>query len=276
MQSLLVLAPAHAPLLERPLALVAQAVLQGSCEGQGEGYSELSLATFGGVAGRALLVAPSTFEARIAAATHTTLLSLDDVRRTVDCDDARCNCDCSVRGGALVGRFRTRPRGAAAGLLLCVARRMRRDAAFVAAAARRARARCAVAPRPKGVCCLDLGSSRLLSAPLGSSRLISVHLDLDAKALGCLEEVLSLCVSALADEEQPPPSPARSPPPEAVRAAFSHALEPFDSLAAMPLRPALQRSLGVAQEAHGAAFGAAIARVDPALLEQVRAAFGTV
>ena len=91
MQSLLVLAPAHAPLLERPLALVAQAVLQGSCEGQGEGYSELSLATFGGVAGRALLVAPSTFEARIAAATHTTLLSLDDVRRTVDCDDARCN-----------------------------------------------------------------------------------------------------------------------------------------------------------------------------------------
>jgi len=121
-----------------------------------------------------------------------------------------------------------------------------------------------------------LGSSRLLSAPLGSSRLISVHLDLDAKALGCLEEVLSLCVSALADEEQPPPSPARSPPPEAVRAAFSHVLEPFDSLAAMPLRPALQRSLGVAQEAHGAAFGAAIARVDPALLEQVRAAFGTV
>ena len=91
MHSLLVLAPAHAPLLERPLALVAQAVLQGSCEGQGEGYSELSLATFGGVAGRALLVAPSTFEARIAAATHTTLLSLDDVRRTVDCDDARCN-----------------------------------------------------------------------------------------------------------------------------------------------------------------------------------------
>mmetsp|Transcript_2726 Transcript_2726/g.8816 ORF Transcript_2726/g.8816 Transcript_2726/m.8816 type:complete len:210 (+) Transcript_2726:402-1031(+) len=209
MHSLLVLAPAHAPLLERPLALVAQAVLQGPCEGQGEGYSELSLATFGGVAGRALLVAPSTFEAALSSA------------------------------ASALGVAEPLPAFCFAWLAVCDG--------------------------------MLLSSQRRLAALA-----LAALLPLEPKALGCLEEVLSLCVSALADEEQPPPSPARSPPPEAVRAAFSRALEPFDSLAAMPLRPALQRSLGVAQEAHGAAFGAAIARVDPALLEQVRAAFGTV
>ena len=49
----------------------------------------------------------------------------------------------------------------------------------------------------------------------------------------------------------------------------------IDPLPALPLLPALQHNLAQAQAAHGEAFGAMMASLDPAILAQVQQAFGS-
>ena len=96
--------------------------------------------------------------------------------------------------------------------------------------------------------------------------------------------LLSYAVSVIEELEPPEPSsPPRSPPrePRHLRAGAEHAdfyraldAAALDPLPELPLRPALQAILAQCAVAHGEAFAAQMAALDPALLEQVQRAFG--
>ena len=84
-------------------------------------------------------------------------------------------------------------------------------------------------------------------------------------------------------EPPEPSSPPRSPPrePRHLRAGAEHAdfyraldAAALDPLPELPLRPALQAILAQCAVAHGEAFAAQMAALDPALLGQVQRAFG--
>jgi len=209
MHTLLICAPADsAEALGPPLAACARTLTHALT---GEGANELLLAAMAGVLGRALLSAPSLFEAALAAC------------QTAD---------------AL-------PRLATAWL--------------------------------------QLGDSILLSAHRKLAAVaLGQMLGLDAAMLPLAPEVLSFAVSVLA--EQAPRDEPDSPPRRCESARFAHehaefaaALEAsgLDPVRGLELRATLQQCVARAAAAHGAAFGAAMQALDPDLMAQVQAAFGS-
>ena len=94
--------------------------------------------------------------------------------------------------------------------------------------------------------------------------------------------MLSFAVSVLA--EQTPRDEPDSPPRRCESARFAHehaefaaALEAsgLDPVRGLELRATLQQCVARAATAHGAAFGAAMQALDPDLMAQVQAAFGS-
>jgi len=107
-------------------------------------------------------------------------------------------------------------------------------------------------------------------AALALASLLPLH----PSALEPLDQILSFCVSVLAEEEQA--SPRRSVRRAGVgeHAFFNASLAALDPISAqrLPLGPALQQCITRAAAIHGEAFHTALASVDPAILEQARMA----
>ena len=120
-----------------------------------------------------------------------------------------------------------------------------------------------------------LSSQRKLAA----LALVSL-LALDAALLHLTPEVLSFCVSVVA--EFPPSEAGAAPmgtpplPMSGEHAEFTRRLAAsgLDPLPALSLRPALQEGLRRLSATHGEAFDAYMRALDPSLLQQVQAAFG--
>ena len=108
---------------------------------------------------------------------------------------------------------------------------------------------------------------------------------LDAALLPLTPDILSFCVSVLAEQPDdaadaaggasPPPRqpmlPASGEHSEFTRRLSASGLDPLPT---MPLRPALQQGLESVSVAHGEAFAAQWRALDPSLLQQVQQAFG--
>eukprot|EP00965_Chrysotila_dentata_P252610 6210785-Pleurochrysis_carterae.AAC.2 len=107
-------------------------------------------------------------------------------------------------------------------------------------------------------------------------------LSLDASVVDLVGEILSYCVSVIAETAETVSPSKRSHPqrPPAQLAASEHAIFhrraeacALDPLVGAPLLHVLQSTLLRAKHAHGAAFEAQMAAIDPTLLEQVKDAF---
>jgi len=109
-------------------------------------------------------------------------------------------------------------------------------------------------------------------------------LSLDASLLTLTPEILSFCVSVIAEQAEsaadgsPPnyfagraPLPSSGEHAEFARRLAASAIDPIPST---PLRPALQQGLARVSTAHGEAFDAQWRALDPSLLQQVQQVFG--